>query len=126
MSIFLTRLCFPSKLSVPEVIRKRYGDRIFKLVRKFAKIDIKNKQALLDLQFLKFCEDHNVIPKLLILLYVSLTYKRCQKKLLREETCNKKLLVSQLDRDSKLLCKKCEIDLKHNRFLSCFKHITHV
>ena len=117
MSIFLTRLCFPSKLSVPEVIRKRYGDRIFKLVRKFAKIDIKNKQALLDLQFLKFCEDY-VIPKLLILLYVSLTYKRCQKKLLLEEICNKKLIVSQLDRDSKLLHKNVKstinvIDFHH-------------
>ena len=103
--IFLTRLHFPSKRSIAEVLRKRYGGRILKLVRKFENTDIKHKKALLDLQFLKICEDHNVIPKFLrfkvanATLHTSLTYKRCQKKLLCEEIYNKKLLVSQLDRD---------------------------
>ena len=59
--MFLTRLRFPSKLSIAEVLRKRYGDRFLKLVRKFEKADIKNKKALLHIQFLKICEDHNVI-----------------------------------------------------------------
>ena len=59
--IFLTRLLLPSKLSIVEVLRKRYGDRILKLVRKFEKTNVKHKKALLDLQFLKVCEDHNVI-----------------------------------------------------------------
>ena len=59
--MFLTRLRFPSKLSIAEVLRKRYGERILKLVRKFEKTDIKNKKALLDIQFLKICEDHNVM-----------------------------------------------------------------
>ena len=59
--IFLTRLRFPSKLSIAEVLRKRYGDRILKLVRKFEKTDIKHKKPFLDLQFLKICEHHNVI-----------------------------------------------------------------
>ena len=58
-------------------------------------------------------------------LHTSLTYKRSQKKLLPEEICNKKYLVSQLDRDSKLLDKKCEISFKHNRFSLCFEHIIH-
>ena len=61
MFIFLTRLRFPSKLSIAEILRKRYGDRILKLVRKFQRTDIKHKKALLYLQFLKYCEDHNVI-----------------------------------------------------------------
>ena len=80
--MFLTRLRFPSKRSIAEVLRKRYGDRILKLVRKFEKTDIKHKKALLDLQFLKICEDHNVIPKFLCFevanatLRTSLTYKR--------------------------------------------------
>ena len=124
MFIFLTRLRFPSKLSIVEVLRKRYGDRILKLVRQFEKTDIKQKKALLDLQFLKICEDHNVILKFLrfkvanATLRTSLTYKRCQKKLLREEIYNKKLLVSQLDRDSKLLYKNMKsalniIDFHH-------------
>ena len=37
--LFLTRLRFPSKLSIAEVLRKRYGDRILKLVRKFEKTE---------------------------------------------------------------------------------------
>ena len=60
--IFLTRLLLPSRLSIAEVLRKRYGDRILKLVRKFEKTNVKHKKTLLDLQFLKICEDHNVIP----------------------------------------------------------------
>ena len=63
--IFLTRLRFPSRLSIAEVLRKRYGDRTLKLVTKFEKTDIKRKKARLDLQFLKFCEDDNVIPTIL-------------------------------------------------------------
>ena len=61
--IFLTRLRFPSRLSIAEFLRKRYGDQTLKIVRKFEKTGIKHKKALLDLQFLKICEDHNVIPK---------------------------------------------------------------
>ena len=61
MFIFLTRLCFPSKVSIAEVFWKRYGDGILKLVRKFEKTDIKHKKAFLDLQFRKICEDHHVI-----------------------------------------------------------------
>ena len=82
------------------------------------------KKTLLDLQFLKICEDHNVIRKFLCFkvanasLRTSLTYQRCQKKLLREEIYNKKLLVSQLDRDSKLMYKNVKsalniIDFHH-------------
>ena len=59
--LFLTRLRFLSNLSIAEVLRKRYGDRILKLVRKFEKIDIKHKKTLLDPEFLKICEDHNII-----------------------------------------------------------------
>ena len=59
--MFLTGLRFPSKLSIAEVLTKSYDDRILELVRKFEKTDIKYKKALLDLQFLKICADHNVI-----------------------------------------------------------------
>ena len=93
--IFVTRLRFASKRSIAEVLKKIYGDRILKLVRKFRKTDIKHRKAFLDFQFLKACQDHNVIPKFLdfkvanATLLTSLIYKRCQKKLLREEICNK-------------------------------------
>lgn len=52
--IFLTRLPFPSKCAIAEVLRKRYGDRNLKLVGKFEKTDIKHKKTL---QFLKTYED---------------------------------------------------------------------
>ena len=39
--IFLTRLRFPLKCSIAEVLRRRFGDRIFKLVRNFEKIFVK-------------------------------------------------------------------------------------
>ena len=51
--ISLTRLRFPSKPSIAEVLRKRYDHRTLKLVPKFEKTNIKHKQSLLDLQFLK-------------------------------------------------------------------------
>ena len=59
--MFLTGFRFPSKLSIAEVLRKRYGARILELVRKFETTDIKYKKASLYIQFLKIVEDHNVI-----------------------------------------------------------------
>ena len=63
---------------------------------------------LIDLQFLKICEDHNVIPKFLRFEvansnFSSSTYRRCQRKLLWEEIYNKKLVVSKLDKESILV-----------------------
>ena len=107
--VFLTRLRFPSRLSIAEVLRKRYGDWTLKLVRKIEKSNIKHKKALLDLQFLKICEDHNVIPKFLCFKVANSnlcsfsTYRRCQRKLLWEEIYNKRLVVSKLDKESKSL-----------------------
>ena len=123
--IFLTRLRFPSRLSIAEVSRKRYGDRTVKLSRNFEKTDIKHKKALLDLLFLKICEDHNVIPKFLRFkvansnLCSSYAYRRCQRRLLREEIYNKRLVVSKLDRESKLLYNS----VKSNLNLIDFDHI---
>ena len=120
--IFLTRL------SIAEVLRKRYGDRTSKLVRKFEKIGIKHKKALLDLQFLKICEDHNVIPKFLRFkvahsnLRSSSTYRRCQRKLLREEIYNKRLVVSKLEKESKSLYNT----VKSNLNLIDFHHVVNI
>ena len=126
--IFLTILRFPSTLSIAEVLKKRYGDRTSKLVRKFEKTDIKHKKALLDLQFLKICEDHNLIPKFLCFKVANSnlrsfsTYRRCQRKLLREEIYNKKLAVSKLDRESKLLYN----NVKSNLNLIDFDHVLNI
>ena len=117
--IFLTRLRFPSRLFIAEFLRKRYGDQTLKVVRKFEKTDIKHKKALLDLQFLKICEDHNVISKFLCLkvdnynLRSPSTYTRCQRKNLWEEIFNKRLVVKKLDKESKSLYNnvKCNLNL---------------
>ena len=107
--IFLTRLKFPSRLSIAEVLRKRYGNQTLKLIRKFKKTDIKHKKAFLDLQFLKVCEDHKVIPKCFCFkvansnLRYSSTYRQSQRKLLLEEICNKKLVASNFDKEPKLV-----------------------
>ena len=63
--MFLVRLRFPSRLSLLQVIRNRYGDTIVKLVRKFEKVDFKHCKAALDLNFLQTCRSFNVIPKFL-------------------------------------------------------------
>ena len=47
--MFLVRLRFPSRLSLLQVIRNRYGDTIIKLVNKFEKVDFKHRKAALDL-----------------------------------------------------------------------------
>ena len=126
--IFLTRLRFPSRLCIAEVLSKTYSDRTLKLVRKFKKTDIKHKKALLDLQFLKICEDHNVIPKFLHLkvdnsnLRASSTYRRCQRKLLLEEIYNKRLVVSKLDKESKSLYN----NVKSNLNLIDFHHVLNI
>ena len=107
--IFLTRLRFSSRLSIPEVLKKRYSDRALKLVKKFEKIDIMHKKVLLDIQFLKICEDHNVMPKFLRFKVVnsnsrsSSTYRCYQRNVLRKEIYNKRLAVSKLDKKSQLL-----------------------
>ena len=45
--IFYPRYRFPSELSIAEVLRKRYGERISKLVKKFENADIKYKRLFL-------------------------------------------------------------------------------
>ena len=108
MFIFLTRLRFPSRLSIAEVLRKWYADQTLKLSRKFEKIGTKHKKAFLDLQFWNICECHNIIPKFLHCkvanshLRSSSTYRWSQRKLLQEEIYNKKFVVSKLYEGSKL------------------------
>ena len=108
-------------------MRKGYSDQTLKLNRKFEKTDIKHKRTLLDLQFLKICEDHNVIPtflrlKLLILICaILLRTDNVKKKVLREETWNKKIVVSQIDRESKLL-----YNVKSNLNLTDIHHFLNI
>ena len=104
--MFVVRLRFPSRLSLLQVIRNRYGDTIVKLVRKFEKVDFKHRKAALDLNFLQTCRSFNVIPKYLQFrvanknLRRSQAYQKCLNHLLLAEINNKnknlKVLVIEL------------------------------
>ena len=53
--MFLVRIGFPSRLSLLQVTRNRYGGSIVKLVRKFEMVDFKHRKAALNLNSLQTC-----------------------------------------------------------------------
>ena len=81
--MFLIRLRFPKYLSLIQVIHKRYGNTVVKLVRRFEKLDFKHRKAASGLQFLKTCQEFKVTPKFLQFLVAndslrqSQTYQTC-------------------------------------------------
>ena len=103
--MFLIRLRFPKNLSLIQVIHKRYGNTVIKLVRRFEKLDFKHRKATLDLQFLKTCQEFKVTPKFLQFrvandsLKQSQTYQTCKKRLLLEEIRIKKKNLKTLVRE---------------------------
>ena len=76
-------LAFPEE-SIADVIRKRYGDKVLRNVRKFERLDYQVRKCKLDIEFLNTCHKYNVIPNFLPFrvtnktLKDSLTYSRCQ------------------------------------------------
>ena len=103
--MFLTWLRFLKNLSLIQVIYKRYGNTVVKLVRRFEKLDFKHRKAALDLQFLKTCQEFKVTPKFLQFrvandsLKQSQTYQTCKKRLLLEEIRIKKKNLKTLVRE---------------------------
>ena len=89
--IFLSRLRFPRKKSITQIIKERYGIEILKSIRKFEKVDFKLRKARLDLSFLSFCKENYLTPKFLQFklanrnLHQSSAYKECQQTLLNAE-----------------------------------------
>ena len=94
--LFLIRLRFPHSKSLSQLIRRQFGDKIIKRLRKFEKIDYRLRKAELDLEFLVKCKDNNVIPKFLNsplakrTLRFSLNYAHYLSNLLLEEIIRKK------------------------------------
>ena len=122
--MFLVRLRFPSRLSLLQVIRNRYGDTIVKLVCKFEKVDFKHRKAALDLNFFQTCGSLNVIPKFLQFHVANKNFQRSQayqkflNHLLLTEINNKnknlKVLVNELSLvKSNLLCILHFLDFNH-------------
>ena len=91
MFIFLARIHFPQTESIPSIIWRRYGNKMFREVCQFEKLDYKLRKVQLDLDFLCKCMDSDVLPKFLNFnlankkLYNSLTSKNCQRNLLITE-----------------------------------------
>ena len=103
--LFLIRLRYPHSNSFSQIVRRRYGDKIIKRLRKFENIDYRLQEAELDLEFLVKCRDINLIPKFLNFrlanrsLRFSLTYAHCQSNLLLEEIGLKKSNVRVLRKE---------------------------
>ena len=99
--LFLIRLRFPTSKSIPSIIKERYGREILKLIRKFEKVDFKFKKATLDLDFLYYCRNNNLIPTFLKFKLANKTlansdvYKLCQQKLLPAEIEEKKRVINE-------------------------------
>ena len=99
--LFLIRLRFPSRKSIAEIIRKRYGSDTVKQLRKFEKLDHKVGKNQGDLEFLKLCQENGLTPKFLNFKFANrnLRYsnscKRCQSLLLKEEIKNKVFVLAR-------------------------------
>ena len=63
--LFLIPLKFMHSKSLSQIIRRQYGNKMIKRLRKFQKIDCHLRKAELDLAFLVKCRDNNLIPKFL-------------------------------------------------------------
>ena len=99
--LFLICLRFPTSKSIPNIIKERYGRGTLKLIRKFEKVDFKFKKATLDLDFLYYCCNNNLIPTFLKfklankMLDNSDVYKLCQQKLLTAKIEEKKRVINE-------------------------------
>ena len=82
-------------------LRFRYGREILKLIRKFEKVDFKLKKATLNLDFLYYCRNNNLIPTFLKFKSANKTlansdvYKLYQQKLLTAEIEEKKRVINE-------------------------------
>ena len=87
--LFIIRLRFPRSQSIADVIRKRYGDKALKNVRKFERLDYQVRKCQLHiviLNFLRFRATNKTLKD-------SLSYSRCPQLLLNEEIqCQKRRL----------------------------------
>ena len=90
--LFIIRIRFPRGKSIADIIRNRYGEAYVKKIRRFEKCNFKLRKCHLDLRFLLDCKNNGVIPKFLRFklanrhLKSSHVYKKCQIRLLEEET----------------------------------------
>ena len=125
----IARFRFPRGESLPTVIRRRYGNDVLKLVRKYERTERKTRKAELDHSFLEKCVELSLTPKFLNFkvtnenLRNSSAYATSQENLLHTEIGHKRDSIDQLrvqlesikeELQSKMNC----IDYSH--VISCF------
>ena len=121
--LFIIRFCFPRSQSIADVIRKRYGDKALKNVRK-----IRLSGQKMSTEFLNTCHKYNVVPNCLRFpvtnktLKDSLSYSRCQKLLLNEEIQCKKRRLRQVMFEYDLFKQDLQLILCHPLILCMFDH----
>ena len=107
MFLFIIRLRFPGNNSIIQTFRKRYDNRVVKLVRDLEKLDFKTRKRRLDLDFLNLGVENKVIPKFIQFplankeLWNSIVYIKCLNKILQQEIINKKRRYRLLEKDVK-------------------------
>ena len=100
--LFIIPLHFPRSQSIADVIRKRYGNKALKNVRKFERLDYQVRKCQMDIKFLNTCHKYNVIPNFLRILVTNKTlkdsqfYSRCQQLVINDEIRCKKRRLRQL------------------------------
>ena len=103
--LYLIRLRFPQSKSLSQIIKRRFGKKIIKRLRKFKKIDCRLRNAELDLDFSVKYRENDVILKFLNFhlanrsLRFFLGYAHCQSSLLFEEIRLKKSKVRVLRKE---------------------------
>ena len=109
--LFLARIRFPKTESIASIIRRRYGEKLLKEVRKFEKLDYKLRKVQLHLDFLTNCKDNDIIPNFL-------NFRLANKKLqdsFSYKTCQHNLLLTEINlKRSRLRVLKNEFYLLHN------------
>ena len=123
--LFLAGIRFPKAESIASFIRRIYGEKLLKEVRKFEKLDYKLRKVQLDLDFLTNFEDNDIIPNFL-------NFRLANKKLqdsFSDKICRHNLLLREINlKRSRLRVLKNEFYLLHNELksvLNCidFAHV---
>ena len=62
MFLFVIRCLFPKSKSLASIVRSRYGNHTFKIIRKYEKLDHRYRKLDLDIHFLDTCIREELCP----------------------------------------------------------------
>ena len=104
---FVISLRFPASNSIIHTLRKRYNNRVVKLVCDLENLDFKTRKCKLDLKFRNLKLENKIIPKFRQFCIVnkehwnSVAYRKCLNKLYQRVVINKKRRYRLLEKDLK-------------------------